>query len=101
MYEIGSIEGLRSLRGGGVEIPIILTMRKDNAEDPVFKKMKGLVEEYYIEPEKITTVTSIQAEVEARMGDIDLDEYGPENDDIEEVVDEIEDVMNNTIVIDD
>ena len=58
-------------------------MRKDNAEDPVFKKMKGLVEEYYIEPEKITTVTSIQAEVEARMGDIDLDEYDPENDDID------------------
>ena len=45
--------------------------------------MKRLVEEYYIEPEKITTVTSIQAEVEARMGDIDLDEYGPENDDID------------------
>ena len=34
----------------------ILLVRKDNAEDPVFEKMKGFVEEYYIEPEKIITV---------------------------------------------
>lgn len=41
---------------GGLEIPIILIVKRQNTDSAVFKKMKDLLEEYYIEPNKINSV---------------------------------------------
>ena len=64
---------------GGLEIPIVLIVWKDKASTSVFSRMKDFVEEYYIEPDKMT-VSAAQSEAEERVADDDLDEYCPEEE---------------------
>ena len=88
---------------GGLEIPIILILKKESADNKVFAKMKGLVEEYYVEPESITKSLA-QSNVESRVDEIDLEEHSPD-----EVGEEVASVANeddnmeddDVIVIDD
>ena len=92
---------------GGLEIPIRLIVRKQNADYRVFQKMKNVVEEYYMEPEIIPVAPSSQTEDEQE------DEFGPDDvveDDVEEIEifdeDDVMDFVNENdetgiIVIDD
>ena len=74
---------------GGLEIPILLIIKKNAADFHVFEKMKELVEEYYMEPEKIAKTAS-QQEIETRDEQIDLDDYGPEEDETGNVEENVE-----------
>ena len=88
---------------GGLEIPIILIVKKESADNKVFAKMKELVEEFYVEPENITKSLA-QSNVESRVDEIDLEEHSPD-----EVGEEMASVANeddnmeddDVIVIDD
>ena len=80
----GALEGLvrdrkyqRSpIPKGGLEITIVLIIKKENAPTSVFNCMIGFVKEYYIEPEQIS-VSSAQSEAEERMANNDLEEFVP------------------------
>ena len=74
---------------GGLEIPILLIIKKNEADSRVFEKMKELIEEYYMEPEKIAKTAS-QQEIETRDEEIDLDEYGPVEDETGNVEENVE-----------
>ena len=58
----------------GLEIPIVLIIKNENAPTSVFNRMRGFVEEYCIEPEKIS-VSSAQSESEEIMADDDLEAF--------------------------
>ena len=45
---------------GGLEIPITLYIRKAESTDNIYNQMKGFVEKYYMEPEKITIKEEFQ-----------------------------------------
>ena len=104
----GALEGcLRDVKyrpspipNGGLEIPILLIVKKGASGDSVFEKMKQLVYEYYVEPDKMTS-SSIQTDVEAMIDDVDLEPFEPEE--IEEAVEVIDDTTlhDDIIVIDD
>ena len=40
--------------------PIILIVMRQNTDSAVFKKMKDLLEEYYVEPNKINSLSDFQ-----------------------------------------
>ena len=42
--------------GGGLEIPISLIVKKGTSTSTVFKKMEDILEEYYVEPNKIVVL---------------------------------------------
>ena len=62
---------------GGLENLIVLIVNKVKATVSVFQKMKHLIEEYYMEPEKITA-NAMQSDGGESRVDEDLDKYGPE-----------------------
>ena len=70
---------------GGLEIPIVLIVWKDKASTSVFSRMIDFVEEYYIEPDKMTE-SPAQSEAEERVADDDLGEYCPEEENATELV---------------
>ena len=89
---------------GGLEIPIRLIVKKENADNQVFEEMKGFLEEYYLEPDQIAKCQT-QYEVESWEDQIDFEEeHGPEEN--EKVADHVdsEDLEENSeddvIVID-
>ena len=57
----------------------MLIVWKDKASTFVFNRMKDFVEEYYIEPDKMT-VSAAQSEAEEREAGDDLDECCPEEE---------------------
>ena len=86
---------------GGLEIPIFLIVKKGGSDDSVFEKMKQLVNEYYLEPDKIKT-SSVQTEIEAMIDDVDdvdLEPFEPEE--IEEVMEVIDETIDETPLHDD
>ena len=84
---------------GGLEITIILIVKRQNTVSTVFKKMKDLLEEYYVEPNKINSVPDFQG------NDDDFEPFeleGPQGEENE--ISEIEcvcDEQDEIIVIDD
>ena len=63
---------------GGLEIPILLVVKKGTSSSPVFEKMENFIEEYYLEPDKIC-VKNEQAENDV-VGDDFEDEFVPETE---------------------
>ena len=87
----------------GLELPITLTVRKNTADNEVFRKMIGFLEENYIEPDKIVAPALTDLALNEDDGE-DLEEFIPENDDTNEINDMNENNENNPpnlIVIDD
>ena len=84
---------------GGLEILIILIVKKEGCDNAVFKWMKELLKEYYLEPDKIAVYSSEVVEVD---DDVDFEPFEPkESEGQETVIENFSDSTNDTIVIDD
>ena len=73
---------------GGLENLIVLIVNKVKATVSVFQKMKHLIEEYYMEPEKITA-NAMQSDGGESRVDEDLNKYGPEINKEDNTMDEM------------
>lgn len=49
---------------GGLEIPITLMVSQGDTTSQIFSKMKGLVAEYYMEPENIPAEITVEDDEE-------------------------------------
>ena len=43
---------------GGLEIPVLLIFKRNDATNEVFEKMEKLINDFYVEPEKIKNKSS-------------------------------------------
>ena len=81
---------------GGLEIPITLIVKRETADGDICRKMKELVETYYIEPEKISSSSTIAI----AEGDDDMEEtFEPDEELNQPIEDEIVNLEEDTIIL--
>ena len=79
---------------GSLEIPITLIVKRETADGDIFRKMKELVEAYYIEPEKISSSSTIAE------GDDDMEEaFEPDEELNQPIEDEIVNLEEDIIIL--
>ena len=81
---------------GGLEIPITLLVKRETADGDIFRKMKELVEAYYIEPEK----TSSSSTIGIAEDDDDMEEaFEPDEELNQPIEDEIVNLEEDIIIL--
>ena len=71
-------------------------MKRESADGDIFRKMKELVETYYIEPEKI----SFSSTIAIAEGDDDMEEaFKPDEELNQPIEDEIVNLEEDTIIL--
>ena len=81
---------------GGLEIPILLIVKKGDSTVEVFKKMENLIRNYYVEPDKIP----IRKEKENEEIDLDV-EFVPESelDETETAQERDDDAISQEVIV--
>ena len=67
------------IQKGGLEIPVMMEVKRHRASSAIFNKMKVLVLKYYTEPENIKKY-KVQSEMEKPSAIDDFEEFGPTDD---------------------